>query len=126
MQQETAGNEWYGFREGKYNWCLYVFEHWVDSEERKTHTPSSCILDGTQECFMRVYLTRTNDYWHATEHLVRYLRTNFPRTENWYEIKIYRGNNRVLFAKIAVKPEISEDDDWEEVLLNAEHKQSVH
>lgn len=75
---------------------------------------------------MRVYLTRTNDYWHATEHLVRYLRTNFPRTENWYEIKIYRGNNRVLFAKIAVKPEISEDDDWEEVLLNAEHKQSVH
>lgn len=121
--EAVIGSDFYGFREGKFNWCIHVIEHWVDSRERYQNVKKSDRLDGTDETFMRIYLTRETDYWKCISHLVRHIQSYFSVSQNWYELKMYKGNTHNLWCRIILRP--NGENDWEEDLLNAEKNRSA-
>lgn len=104
-ENKDVGTEWKGFRERQYNWCIMVYEHWVCPEEKHSNT-FGANLDGTSECFMRVYLTRFVDYSDSLAMLSRRLKKWLWGSDNWYELKVFKGNTRgAPIAIINIKPD---------------------
>lgn len=103
-------NEWQGFRDPEYNWCIMIYEHWVDLGDDCERFGEK--LDGTSECFMRIYCTRAENYNDSVEWAITYLKSTFLSNDNWYEIKVYKGNtrNRPLY-RIQLR---SEGEIWED------------
>lgn len=107
---ENPFDEWKGFKDRAYNWCVMVDEHWVDEDSRFDRIQDGR-LDGSSECFMRIYCTRNENYIDTIEWLITYLKSTFLKTDNWYEIRVIKGNtkNRPIF-RIQLK---SEGEVWE-------------
>lgn len=116
LQSKTSDSfsEWKGFKETGYNWCIIVDEHWVCEEDEELIRTDGAKLDLTDECFLRIYCTRRENYMDSLDWLIAYLKKNFLRTENWYEIKVYRGNTSIApFIRYVLKADIGKKEGTE-------------
>lgn len=97
-------NDWSGFRETRYNWAIFVIEHWVD-HFHPSNTNNTAI-DGSKENFLRIYCTRERDFRVVVESLTDYLKRGYLCTSNWFEIVVKKGNSKgnVVYRAV-LKPE---------------------